>query len=159
MLRGFKKQEYNENRRRGERFGALVGKLRRQKRTKTVAHQESQDSISIGKRAEDSVAPFVERNGMKVLARNVSYGWGEIDIVAQEGDVIVCIEVKSQQGTQSGFVPEHHFDYRKAEQVKKVFEAYLREHDLIDRQQRIDLAAVILQGETAKIRYYKNVVE
>jgi putative endonuclease len=47
-----------------------------------------------GQRAEDLAADFLRRQGLAVEARNVRNRYGEIDIVAREGDTLVFVEVR-----------------------------------------------------------------
>jgi putative endonuclease len=47
-----------------------------------------------GNHAEDLAVMFLKRQGLRILARNVNYPCGEIDIVAKEGKVYVFVEVR-----------------------------------------------------------------
>lgn len=53
---------------------------------------------AFGRRGEDAAAEFLRRRGLEVLARNVRTAFGEIDLVAMDGDVVVFVEVKSRRG-------------------------------------------------------------
>jgi putative endonuclease len=48
-----------------------------------------------GRKGEEQAAASLEAAGMKIIARNVRSERGEVDIVAQDGETIVFIEVKS----------------------------------------------------------------
>jgi putative endonuclease len=48
-----------------------------------------------GREGEDKAAAALEKSGMRIIARNVRFRTGEIDLVALDGDVIVFVEVKS----------------------------------------------------------------
>ncbi|MCL2298281.1 MAG: YraN family protein [Proteobacteria bacterium] len=47
-----------------------------------------------GQEAETLAAAFLERQGLTVVARNVRNRYGEIDIIAREGDTLVFVEVR-----------------------------------------------------------------
>jgi putative endonuclease len=47
-----------------------------------------------GDRAESVAARFLEAQGLRIVARNFRTRLGEIDLVAQDGDVLVFVEVR-----------------------------------------------------------------
>jgi putative endonuclease len=47
-----------------------------------------------GAAAEDAVARRYEERGRRVRARRLRGPWGEVDLVAEEGDALVFVEVK-----------------------------------------------------------------
>ena len=49
-----------------------------------------------GRAAEDAAARHVEGLGMRVVERNLRVGRLEIDIVAQDGEVIALVEVRTR---------------------------------------------------------------
>jgi len=48
-----------------------------------------------GRLGEDRAAALLEDKGYRIVARNVRSSRGEVDIVAQDGDTLVFVEVKS----------------------------------------------------------------
>ncbi|MDR0403222.1 MAG: YraN family protein [Treponema sp.] len=48
-----------------------------------------------GREGEEAAARALEKEGMRVLARNFRSNAGEIDIVAQDGEILVFVEVKN----------------------------------------------------------------
>lgn len=51
----------------------------------------------IGDIGEDYTAKYLKKQGCKILARNFSCKMGEIDIIAQKGELIHFVEVKTRQ--------------------------------------------------------------
>ncbi|MDR2244957.1 MAG: YraN family protein [Burkholderiales bacterium] len=47
-----------------------------------------------GQEAEALAVGFLERQGLVVVARNVRNRYGEIDIIARDGDTLVFVEVR-----------------------------------------------------------------
>lgn len=54
-----------------------------------------------GGNGEDAAAALLERHGLSIVARNYRTRFGEIDIVARDGDSLVFVEVRLRAG--SGF--------------------------------------------------------
>ena len=48
----------------------------------------------IGNKGEAIAASFLENNGIIILERNYQNRFGEIDIIAREGNTLLFIEVK-----------------------------------------------------------------
>ncbi len=55
----------------------------------------AQCANAIGARGEDLAASHLERLGLRVIARNVRVGAGEIDLIAFGGSLLVFVEVKT----------------------------------------------------------------
>lgn len=59
--------------------------------------------LALGRRGEDVVADRLGRAGWRIVARNVRFSSGEIDLVALDGTTLVFIEVKAgTRGRQRG---------------------------------------------------------
>ena len=58
--------------------------------------------IRTGKQGEDLAAAHLADNGYRILQRNYRSVFGEIDIVAEEGDTLVFVEVKSRRSEAYG---------------------------------------------------------
>jgi putative endonuclease len=61
---------------------------------------------SSGYAAEEAAATWIQAQGLRIVARNVRYKFGEIDIVAWEGEgnlaVLVLFEVRLRKNTRFG---------------------------------------------------------
>ena len=51
----------------------------------------------IGDKGENLIAKQYRRNGYKIIARNFSCRLGELDIVAQKGNTVAVVEVKTRK--------------------------------------------------------------
>ncbi|PWM20995.1 MAG: YraN family protein [Oscillospiraceae bacterium] len=54
-----------------------------------------------GRQGEDCAARFLERKGYRILARNYRTRFGEIDLIAQQGEFLAFVEVKTR--TENGW--------------------------------------------------------
>ncbi|HOH52683.1 MAG TPA: YraN family protein [Fervidobacterium sp.] len=102
------------------------------------------------KQAEQMVIDFLKRDKKyKIVAHNYKTSFGEIDIIAQQGDTYIFIEVKS--GTGKRVRPSERVDVEKYRKISTLAEYFLR--DKRYSRARIDVAEVI-DGE---INYYEDV--
>jgi len=53
------------------------------------------NTSSLGKKGEDRAASALEKAGMTIINRNFRSRYGEIDIIALDGDILVFAEVKA----------------------------------------------------------------
>jgi putative endonuclease len=60
------------------------------------------DRQELGRDGEDAAVGYLTRRGMQVVARNWRCRYGEVDIIAREGTVLVFCEVKTRRGTGFG---------------------------------------------------------
>lgn len=93
---------------------------------------------------EEYAAGILSGLGYRILARNFSSRYGEIDIIAKKGDIIAFIEVKTRKsgGMVSGFEA-----VTKAKQRKIIVTAmwYLKSH-AFDLQPRFDVFCVEMRN-------------
>ena len=108
----------------------------------------------VGKWGEDAAAEYLMEREIEILARNARTPYGEIDIVAKQGDVTIFVEVKTLRISRN-FFPEHNVTARKREHMLAAAEYYAAEHE-IDHWQ-IDVISV--EGTLAsmpKITHFEN---
>jgi putative endonuclease len=82
-----------------------------------------------GEIAEDLVARKLAAAGWEIVERNARTRYGELDIVARDGDTLVFIEVKGARQSTS-FGPEKpilSIDFRKQRQVRRLATAWMSE--------------------------------
>jgi putative endonuclease len=108
-----------------------------------------------GKAGEDLAAEFLERNGFKIIERNYRFQRGEIDLIAEEGNELVFVEVKSRRSTIFG-APEDAVTEEKQEQVHTVADGYLFEHNIDDRPCRFDVVAIEFKYGRAEIHHIRD---
>jgi putative endonuclease len=101
---------------------------------------------------------FLDRRGYRVIASNYFGPEGEIDLVAQQGQQLVFIEVKTRLSTNYGW-PEEAIDRKKITKLLKTVGHYLVEKEVADDNFRLDCLAVAIDRANlkAQIRHYKNI--
>lgn len=97
-----------------------------------------------GNLGEEAVCAWLERQGAVILCRNFTIRGGEIDIIAQQGEWLLFVEVKTRRpgAMQSGAAA---VDLKKQQHIIRAAERYLLEHPL-DLQPRFDVAEVEYSG-------------
>ncbi|MCS6809592.1 MAG: YraN family protein [Bacteroidota bacterium] len=114
------------------------------------------NATSIGKRAEDIAEKFLRSCGMKIRARNFRYGRvGEIDIIADDGDVLVFIEVKARSSSLYGS-PESAVTATKQRVLRHVAAGYLHICEIEHRECRFDVVAIRWNGGVPHITHIKH---
>ena len=97
---------------------------------------------TFGRSGEDAAAEHLRRRGFEILARNVRTAFGEIDVVALDGDVVVFVEVKARRG--GGGLEA--VDARKQRRLSRLALAFLARAGWLDRAARFDVVAVASDG-------------
>ncbi len=102
--------------------------------------------IRLGKWGEGMAGRFLQEKGYVLVATNYRCRWGEVDIVAQEGEELVFVEVRPRRGVEFG-TPEESVTAAKARKLVATAQEFLQEHDLVHSDWRIDLIAIRLDGD------------
>ncbi len=97
-------------------------------------------------------ADFLKRQGYCISEINFRCKFGEIDIVATDGEYLCFVEVKYRTSSKSGH-PEEAVNYRKQRRICRVSDFYLLRYGKgMDTQIRYDVVAI----EGTEICLYKN---
>jgi putative endonuclease len=106
----------------------------------------------VGTAYEKKAGEFLEKQGLRILCRNFRNRYGEIDIVAKDGEVTVFVEVKYRKDTSKG-MPEEAVDFRKQQRICRVADYYRMMHHMGDFSPvRFDVVAIC--GK--EIRWFRN---
>lgn len=109
-----------------------------------------------GDEGEEIAKQHLVQQGLKIIETNYRSGRsGEIDIIAEDGDVLVFCEVKLRTSDEYGD-PEFAITKKKQAQVRKLAHAYLYERDIENRECRFDVVAIKQIGGTREINYLPN---
>lgn len=115
---------------------------------------------SIGNIGEDIAVKWLVKNkNYNILDRNYSTGYGEIDIIAEDGKALVFIEVKFRNGTDFGY-PYESVNKNKQRRICKAALRYVQEkYNNDDINMRFDVAEIINKDGVYYIRYTENAFE
>ena len=109
----------------------------------------------IGNKGESLVAEYVKKKGFIISARNYHSKYGEIDIIAENNDMVLFIEVKTRS-ERSLVRPYEYVDKLKQRKLFITADIYLR-NNAYGLQPRFDVAEVFV-GENGDMRlhYFEN---
>lgn len=113
-----------------------------------------------GRKGEEKACQFLASEGYKIIAKNFRTRFGELDIVAQDGEVLVFVEVKARASKEFG-LPEEAITPRKIRHLIKAGQYFKLMNPQTPDLQRIDLVAIELSptGEVGEIRLIRNISE
>ena len=116
------------------------------------------ERIALGARGEVAARTYLQRRGYAIEATNYRCRWGEIDIVASQGGVLVFVEVRTRRGDAFGS-PQESITPRKRERLVLAAQHYLQEHS-VEPHWRIDLVAIEADGRgvVRRIQHIENAV-
>ncbi|KKS96331.1 MAG: hypothetical protein UV73_C0011G0003 [Candidatus Gottesmanbacteria bacterium GW2011_GWA2_43_14] len=108
-----------------------------------------------GRLAEDMATDALLKNGFKIIQRNYANRYGEIDIIAKDGETVVFIEVKAKTGNRFG-TPEEMINRKKLTKIRQMAEIYMSDKNSLCR---IDVVAIILNNnkQLVSLSHYRNV--
>ncbi|PID38466.1 MAG: YraN family protein [Proteobacteria bacterium] len=78
----------------------------------------------LGRRAERLAAQLLLREGYRLLDRNYRIQSGEIDLIAEEDQILCFVEVRSRQNTELGH-PLETINHRKRRRLLRAADHYL----------------------------------
>ena len=109
---------------------------------------------------ERAAIAHLEEKGYRIRETKFRVREGEIDIVAEQGDTLVFVEVKTRRGDAMGSAKES-IGWRKAQSLLLAAQAYEDRHDELPPGRRIDVIAIDLDadGELLSVEHIESAIE
>ncbi len=111
-----------------------------------------------GRSGEDEAARFLKARGFKILRRNYRCRFGEIDLVAADGETVVFVEVKTRSGSSFAEAAEA-VNRKKMEHMTRASEFFLSEFGLLDHAARFDVVCIVKGERGTEIEHIQNAFE
>ncbi len=113
-----------------------------------------------GEWAESFAARDLIDRGMEILARNYGTRFGEVDLIARDGETIAFIEVRSRRSRSFGS-PAETISSAKARRITLTCYEYLKSHRLTNADWRIDVAEVQLDqwSRPVAVEFIESAIE
>jgi putative endonuclease len=97
--------------------------------------------LRLGQRGERAAERYLRTRGYRILARGDRARFGELDLVALDGDTVVFVEVKTRQSQEFGH-PSEAVDAAKQRRLTRLAVAFLKHYGLLEHPARFDVVAV-----------------
>ena len=104
---------------------------------------------------EELAVDFLQKKGYRIIQRNYRFEHGEIDIIAEDSNVLVFVEVKARRSKEFG-EPEDAVTLRKREKIKATADGYIFENNIDDIECRFDVVAIDYQDNKTEIRHIQD---
>lgn len=113
---------------------------------------------TVGNTGEAIVSQYLKNKGYIITAQNYHSRFGEIDIIAENREVIAFVEVKTRFET-SVTHPREAVDFNKQQKIKLTALQFLAHNFCEDLQVRFDVAEIIYNGISYSINYIEGAFE
>lgn len=108
-----------------------------------------------GRIGEEMAVAFLRNRGLSILETNWRYHHLELDIIAQDGDILVFVEVKTRATSFFGN-PEDAISPQKISRLLNASEAYIFEKDFRG-DARFDVISIIMPyGKKPELEYFED---
>jgi putative endonuclease len=113
-----------------------------------------------GKLGEKIACDFLGNNGYKIIETNYRCRDGEIDIVAQQREMLVFVEVRTKKSYYFG-TPEESITPTKMQHLRAVASHYEQNHVNLPPAWRIDVVAIQMHanGKVCRVEIIENAIE
>lgn len=118
------------------------------------------EPLSLGERGEREAAKFLKRLGYKIVFTRHRQRYGEVDIIAVDGQTVVFVEVKTRRDASLGR-PAEAVDRQRQQRQTRAALAFLKSHGLLEYASRFDVVEIVWPTEKKRpdIRHIKNAFE
>jgi putative endonuclease len=111
----------------------------------------------VGTYGECEALKYLKKSGYIIIERNFRSKYGEIDLIAKDGDYITFVEVKLRYGKLYG-TPSESITYSKQLKIYRTAQYYIMKKKLYDNYFRFDVIEIFLlhDKENIGINLIKN---
>jgi len=108
----------------------------------------------LGKLGEELAVDHLQKNGYTILQTNFVFQKAEIDIIAQKGNILAIVEVKTRSSIDFG-LPQDFVKPKKIQLLVKAVNEYVIQND-IDADIRFDIISVFKNGKDFEIEHIED---
>lgn len=109
----------------------------------------------LGDAGEAAAAELLVKAGFRIVARNHRCRRGEVDLIAEQGELLVFVEVRTRETAAFGG-PEETVGFKKQRRVVLAAQDYLARRRGPARAVRFDVIAVIDAPDGPRLTHYPN---
>ena len=108
----------------------------------------------LGEKGEKLAIEYLVKKGYKILETNYRYRKAEVDVIAQQEELLIVVEVKTRSTDFFGS-PEEFVNKKKIQLLTEAIDNYVQEKDL-DVEVRFDIIAVIKENKGFSIKHFED---
>ncbi|MFK7747513.1 MAG: YraN family protein [Kordia sp.] len=108
----------------------------------------------LGIEGEKMAVAHLQKNGYQILETNYRFQKAEVDIIAQKGETLAVVEVKTRTSADFGN-PEEFISKKKIKLLVKAVDNYINDNDL-DVEVRFDAVAILMQKGNVTINHIED---
>ena len=108
----------------------------------------------LGKKGEYIAKQFLQKAGYEIIVTNWRWRKAEVDLIIQEGTLLILVEVKTRSSAKHG-QPYESVTSKKQHLLQDAAEAYLAIHCL-ELEVRLDIISIVVQNNGHTIEHIKN---
>ncbi len=123
-----------------------------------LSKNSSEKAVDIGKHGEQIAEKILKKQGYKIIERNFNTRFGEIDIIAKDGEYTCFVEVRMRKTDTHGTPLETIDEYKRGKLVRAA-RIYAQKYSLHDAPLRFDAVAIIGNLHDYKYEVIKNAFE
>lgn len=116
------------------------------------------EGIETGHWGEDLACRHLQRQGYRIVARNLRTPLGEIDCVAQKGRELYFVEIKTRTSFEKGRAIEQ-VPWHKQQRLIRLAQFYIRTHDVMRLYPHIAVMAIDGTPDRHTINFIPDAVE
>lgn len=116
--------------------------------------------LSLGQRGERYAERWLRRRGYRIVAGGCRTRYGEIDLIAVQGETIVFVEVKTRRSGELGDAAAA-VDATKQQHIARAALAFLKENRLLEYAVRFDVIALVWPDDAKRpqLQHIENAFE
>ena len=107
----------------------------------------SSSNKDFGKRGELLAAKLLKKDGYKIIEMNYRSRFGEVDIIAREGDVLVFVEVKTRSSLDFGSPGEAVTEKKKGHIIQSAQDFLVRFEGMSVPEVRFDVVSLVIDKD------------
>ncbi len=114
----------------------------------------------LGDQGERTAVRFLKKLGYRILERQHQDRFGEIDIIALDGNQIVFVEFKTRRTTGAGR-PFEAVDQTKQNKIAKAALAWLKSQRRLNQSCRFDVISIVWESDSGspEVTHFKHAFE
>lgn len=113
----------------------------------------------LGDRGEALAVRYLKQQKYRILDTQHRNAYGEVDIIAKDGDWVVFVEVKTRSSTEAGR-PLEAVDRRKQQRLTRIALAWLKQKKKLGQPARFDVISIVWRDDSGpELQHFKNAFE